>query len=886
LNPVAELNTALAGRYDVEREIGAGGMATVYLARDIKHNRRVALKVLRPDLGAVLGVERFLSEIQVTANLQHPNLLPLFDSGEAAGQLFYVMPFVEGESLRVRLDREKQLPVDEAVRIATAIAAALDYAHRHNVIHRDLKPENILLHEGQPVVADFGIALAVSNAGGGRITQTGLSLGTPHYMSPEQATGDRAIDARTDLYSLGAITYEMLTGDPPHTGSTSQAIIARVLTERPRSIRSSRPNVPAHVEAAVEHALEKLPADRFASAHEFADALSGKVILASTAAATAQQAAPNVFGAPRGRRALFFGVGAAVLWAATLAMTAVLARRAPDAPEVRFSVVTPFSGATPPASPLQMAVSPNGRNLAFVADAPAGGGATMVWIRRIGETVATPIAGSESGGGLFWSPDSRFVAYFTAQPNRRIMKVDITGGLPQRVCDVPAGGAGGTWNRDNVILFASGGNLYTVVAASGTPVELNTHGPDGSGAARPAFLPDGRHFLFVAGPASGSPAIFAGSLDGGSVKRVDVAGSATVAYASPGFLIYARAGDLFAQRFSVRGLAVSGEPIHLASDVATGQTGVAAYSVSDNGVLAFRTGATVVRTAEVHWYSRDGKLLGTVGEPGPYSQARLSPDDKRVALVRADPNSGKNDIWTLDLASNIPNRLTFDTARVNDPTWTPDGRSIAFFSRRKGKNDFYQKTLGASTDSVVFESPGNLKYPEDFSSDGRFLLWHRTNQLMALPLTGDRTPMVLGDSAYGKDEGRFAPDGHWVSYGSNESGNWEVHVASFPAFENRHQVSARGGVQGRWRADGKELFYLTPDGKVMSVAVKGAGATTEFAAPVALFPSPLKSPGNNQPQFSVSRDGQRFLFLVPQEQSREAIDPITVVVNWQSGLKK
>src|SRR3990170_750647 len=246
MDAVAQLNAALTGRYEVEREIGAGGMATVYLARDVRHDRRVALKVLRPELGAVLGVERFLAEIKVTANLQHPNLLALFDSGEAEGLLFYVMPYVEGESLRARLDREKQLPVDEALRIAGAVASALDYAHRHQVIHRDLKPENILLHEGQPLVADFGIALAVSNAGGNRITQTGLSLGTPQYMSPEQATGDRAIDGRTDIYSLAAVTYEMLVGDPPHIGSTAQAIMARVLTEKPRSVRTTRPTVPAH----------------------------------------------------------------------------------------------------------------------------------------------------------------------------------------------------------------------------------------------------------------------------------------------------------------------------------------------------------------------------------------------------------------------------------------------------------------------------------------------------------------------------------------------------------------------------------------------------------------------------------------------------------------
>jgi serine/threonine-protein kinase len=289
MDPGSQLNAALAGRYDIDREIGAGGMATVYLARDLKHNRKVALKVLKPELGAVLGVERFLAEIQVTANLQHPNLLPLFDSGEANGLLFYVMPFVEGESLRARLEREKQLPVDEAVRIAVAIAGALDYAHQHGVIHRDLKPENILLQAGQPVIADFGIALAVSKAGGARVTQTGLSLGTPQYMSPEQATGDKVIDGRTDIYSLAAMTYEMLTGEPPHTGTSAQAIIAKLMTEDVRPLTVLRRAVPAHVDAAVRHGLEKLAADRFATAGDLARALTGErpVVLAGAAAAGA-----------------------------------------------------------------------------------------------------------------------------------------------------------------------------------------------------------------------------------------------------------------------------------------------------------------------------------------------------------------------------------------------------------------------------------------------------------------------------------------------------------------------------------------------------------------------------------------------------------------------
>jgi serine/threonine-protein kinase len=269
-----QLQRTLGETYTIDREIGRGGMATVFLARDEKHHRSVALKVLDPELGAVLGAERFLSEIRVTAALQHPNLLPLFDSGEAGGLLYYVMPYVEGESLRHRLDREKQLPIDEALHIATAVANALDYAHAHGVIHRDLKPENILLQHGQPVVADFGIALAVRNAGGARVTQTGLSLGTPQYMSPEQASGDRAIDGRTDIYSLAAVLYEMLAGEPPHTGTSAQAIIAKLMTTEPRPVRTLRPAVAPNVAMAVERALAKVPADRFASPKAFAEALA------------------------------------------------------------------------------------------------------------------------------------------------------------------------------------------------------------------------------------------------------------------------------------------------------------------------------------------------------------------------------------------------------------------------------------------------------------------------------------------------------------------------------------------------------------------------------------------------------------------------------------
>ncbi|MEK7403069.1 MAG: serine/threonine-protein kinase, partial [Gemmatimonadota bacterium] len=410
MNVLDQLKSSLADRYEIEREIGAGGMATVYLARDLRHDRPVAVKVLNPDLGAVLGVERFLAEIKVTANLQHPNLLPLFDSGEAGGLLFYVMPYVDGESLRAKLMREKQLPIDEAVRIAIAVASALDHAHQHGVIHRDLKPENILMQSGQPVIADFGIALAVSKAGGNRVTQTGISLGTPQYMSPEQATGDRVIDGRSDIYSLAAMTYEMLTGEAPHTGNTAQAIIARVLTEKPRSIRLARESVPEHVAAAVEHALEKLAADRYSTAREFGEAIQGRGVATTQTSARSVQRDRNRSWRSRLGDPLTLGLG--VVAAGALVAIVVLVTRAPlvdTMPPIRYVLSTPDSAKPVDWFPWPAAISPDGGTVVYSVGSPTGG--SMLYSLRTDQLEPRPIPGSAGGFQPLFSPDGQWLAF-------------------------------------------------------------------------------------------------------------------------------------------------------------------------------------------------------------------------------------------------------------------------------------------------------------------------------------------------------------------------------------------------------------------------------------------------------------------------------------------
>jgi serine/threonine-protein kinase len=463
-------------------------MATVYLARDVKHERLVALKVLDPELAAIMGVERFLAEIRVTAHLQHPNLLPLFDSGKTeSGSLFYVMPFVDGESLRQRLDREKQLPVDEAIRITTAIASALDYAHRHHVVHRDLKPENVLLAEGQPLVADFGIALAVTHAGGHRITQTGLSLGTPSYMSPEQATGDRAIDSRTDIYSLGAMLYEMLTGEPPHTGSTAQAIIARVLTEKPRGVRAVRPAVPAHVEAAVERALEKMPADRWPTAGAFCDALVGKTTSVLTATSPRHPSRARDLLAP-----VPLGLLALALVTTTVAIVEWrVARRSEDGSVVRFMM--PLNGGERAVVSPAPAISPDGKAIVYTGITSTG--QPLLFLRTLDDLKPRPIPGTEQAVQPSFSPDGQWVAFHAGG---ELKKVHLATGSVRTLARI-ALPVGIDWGPGDAIVVSQDNRLVVVPSGGGAAKPLTTlDSANGEESQRgPHFMPDGKSVLFL-----------------------------------------------------------------------------------------------------------------------------------------------------------------------------------------------------------------------------------------------------------------------------------------------------------------------------------------------------------------------------------------------------
>ncbi|MFI5309650.1 MAG: protein kinase [Gemmatimonadales bacterium] len=871
-NAVAQLNAALAGRYEIEREIGAGGMATVYLARDVRHNRKVALKLLKPELGAVLGVERFLAEIQVTANLQHPNLLPLFDSGEVNGLLFYVMPFVEGESLRARLDREKQLPVDEAVGIAAAVASALDYAHRHDVIHRDLKPDNILLHEGQPLVADFGIALAVSRAGGNRITQTGLSLGTPQYMSPEQATGDRALDGRTDIYSLGAVLYEMLVGDPPHTGSTSQAIIAKVLTERPRRVRAGRPTVPAHVDASVDRALEKLAADRFATARDFSDAITGARAFASVVhGGRGEAAAPSTWTRRTRAIAPWLVAAAAAGWALS-----VPSRKAATLPTIRFLV--PIAPASRPTTAGGLAVSENGAQFTWTGQTPNG---FQLFVHSLNDVQTRPVAGTEGGSQPCFSPDGEWIAFFAGG---KLRKASTAGGSPVTIANAETGGlAGCTWGAAGEIVFGDGrAGLFRVPASGGVARRFTK--PDSASGERshwePQFLRDGKTLVFLSWRSGPEPAHLAFATLDGKVT-ISTQTGLQPQQLEDGTLLFASAdGTLMAAPFDAHRLAV-GAPVPLAENVSVRANGYAAWAVSPGGTLVIQRSEITMRLVLV---ARNGGFEPLTTEMRPFRGPRVSPDGGRIAVEVNRGLGNHPDIWVLNRSSRTLSRVTTD-GLSSDPLWSLDGKRVLFTSQTESSSSplagiYWRNADGTGETERVVSAPG-VQWAEAWTPDGRTLVYEEYRPGMHTHLgvirLGDKDPMPILPSPSSLRVPVISPDGHWVAYASDESGRLEVYVAPYPSGNGKWQVSTEGGDEPVWAHSGRELFYRD----LTSVIAATVRTSPEFGVTArhALFDDPYaRSTTRN---YDVMPDDQHFVMLRPSEESER----FEVVANWLPELR-
>jgi len=881
MTSIAQLKTSLALRYDVEREIGQGGMATVYLARDLRHDRPVALKVLKPELGAVLGADRFLAEIKVTANLQHPNLLPLFDSGEVDGLLFYVMPFVEGESLRAKLDREKQLPVEEAIRIAASVAGALDYAHMRGVIHRDLKPENVLLHAGQPVLADFGIALAVANAGGNRVTQTGLSLGTPQYMSPEQATGDRAIDGRTDIYSLGAVLYEMLTGEPPHTGSTAQAVIARVLTDKPRRVRASRETVPAHVEAAIERALMKLPADRFATARDFCDAITGARPVALTngdmRAAAADDDVRFSIARPKAKmRAAMLALAAAVV-----AIGAWGWLRPVAAPSLRARFSITLDGEGKLRSELggsNIAVSPDGSQFVYLGGAEA----TRLYIRAMNELEAKPIAGTERAASPKFSPDGQWLAFVSRGALR---KIPLAGGPAVTISDNVGRYS---WGDNGVIVLAQNGDNFNSglwrVSAAGGPQERLTQ-PDTArgetGHTWPEMLPGGKAVVFAVtkGPLTGEVA--AVDLETRKISRFGVSGI-NPRFVRTGHLLLGQPdGGVVAVPFDHRRLRVTGPAVTVVSGVLVKGGGAVELGVSRNGTLVYVEGETMSHLTLV---DRSGAERPLSLNNDRASNPRFARDGNRIAFAHG-PSNTVNDIWVHDLASGTTTRITSD-GLSDRPEWTADGRRLAWRHRASTgapSEMWWQPWDGSGKPEVLAGSERGF-FNLAFSPTGSFFAATKSDENADIYITpldslSVSRPAVIGSGT--KISPKVSPDGRWLAYVSSQTGGGAVFVSSTTGTGGRHQISVDGGREPLWDPGGRALYYRG-NGYVMMASITASPNLVVARRDTVFRDNFVRARGRGAASYDVSPDGEQFLMLSGGDEPQKVI----VVFGWLDELRE
>jgi serine/threonine-protein kinase len=860
------LTAALADRYQIERELGQGGMATVYLAHDLRHDRHVAIKVLHPELAAALGSERFLSEIKTTAKLQHPHILPLLDSGQADGLLFYVMPYVSGETLRARLERERQLPIADAVRIAREVADALSTAHALGIVHRDIKPENILLQGGHALVADFGIALAVQHAGGQRMTQTGLSLGTPQYMSPEQAMGEKTVDARADVYALGAVTYEMLTGEPPFTGSTVQAIVAKLMTDPARPLTELRKSVPVHVEAAVLAALEKVPADRMGSATAFAQALGDETYTASGATGgvrTRRRAAPAV---PRRWLLVALAINALLAVAVLLLWLRAPAPQATSRQQVqlwRHSMQDPMApGARIVGT--QAAIAPDGSSIVF-SDSTAAGFMLMRKLRDAGE--ATPLAGTEGAFSPFFSPDGKWVGYLTA--DNKLKKVPVVGGgsvtLAQNTAVEYKAGA---WLDDGTIVYAGAlAAVMRIPADGGSGVRLAL--PEKLGQASTLWpLPGSRGFLFTACPGNCATASSLYAYDfAADSARLLVPGAAGVWYSPTGHLLYtSREGGLYATVFDARRFEQRSGAVPILEGVRPGS-----FTLSQSGGVLYSIHSA--RTAsQLVWVSRDGKAqpLDSTWR-GHFEYPAVSPDGNALAVSLRDKTT---DLW-IRRADGARQKVIAGGAANWRPSWLPDGRSLTFVSvgNPEDQNDvavYRVRTDGSATPELLQKEKFGI-WEAEVSRDSQWMILRLDEEgananLRKRRLAGDTTltPLLIDPNLTLSIA--LSPDTRWLAYTSNESGEqYEVYVASFPDMASKRLVSSGGGTEPRWSRDGRELFFVS-GGRLMAVPVQpGAGFNPGIPRP--LFSVAGYRRARNHQQYDVAPDG-RFLMI---RESAEAV---------------
>jgi serine/threonine protein kinase len=878
------------GPYEIHSPLGAGGMGEVYRARDIRLDRTVAIKVLASHLSASPELkQRMEREARAISSLNHPHICQLYDIGSQDGTGYLVMEFLEGETLAERL-RKGALPLNETLKIGIAVAEALAVAHRHGIVHRDLKPGNIMLTKSGAKLMDFGLA---KSAGAGvpagassapllsaahtmseaspfsPLTTAGTMIGTIQYMSPEQIEGKEA-DARSDLFALGGNLYEMVTGARPFGGKSQISVASAILEKEPEPISAVQPLTPPALQHIIAACLAKNPDDRFQTAHDIALQLKWIAQNGTTTLRSTEE--------KRSNRELLAWLIAGVLTLMLIASVLLWLRPKESEQATYFFAPLPFAAR-------DVAVSLNGHTVAMVGRRESER-YNMLWTYEPGAQEATSLANTEGASSPFWSPDGQSLGFFA---DGKLKRLNLVGGAVQVLCEAP-NGRGGSWNKDGVILFTPSGTLgvglYRISASGGTPAQVTVPDKALSEASNrwPVFLPDGIHFLYSGFHISARNdlySIYVGSLNSNE-KRLVVRAKGNAAYADPGYLLFDRDQTLFAQHFDTKKFELTGEPVPVFTDVQFfPRIAKAVFAASSTGLLVSQRNADS-GVSQVLVFDRKGQQTGIALNPGIYGNIMLAPNGRVLAADTTDPANQNTDIWTYNLENQTSKRLTFVPGIESLPIWSPDGSRIVFSSNRELKFDMYMKDSNGAQEEKLIAPGGPDAFPTDWSHDGKYVFYQRGPDLWFVTIPDLRSTQFLKATSTLKN-GRFSPDGKWLAYSSNESGRWEIYVTSFPDAHGKWQVSNAGGDQARWRGDGKELFYLSNEGRIMAVPVK-IGANFDAGTPIALFQANPREMVATSEQFcyDVSKDGQKFFI---NTQLKTAMTPMSVVLNWGAKLK-
>ncbi|MFN7929707.1 MAG: protein kinase [Blastocatellia bacterium] len=905
--------------YEIIAPLGAGGMGEVYRARDTRLHREVALKVLPTTFAQDADrLRRFEQEAKATSSLNHPNILTVHDFGLHDGAPYIVMELLDGEELRAQLGNGA-LPVRKAIDYAQQIVAGLAAAHEKGIVHRDLKPENLFVTKDQRVkILDFGLAklrksdrekerrrdsgqedqdtllfgapgapsLRLSVSPSHPLTQPGTVMGTVAYMSPEQVRG-QDLEQRSDIFSFGLILYEMLAGQRAFAGESPAETMSAIAKEEPRDLSELNPKVTPPLEKIVRHCLEKKPEHRFQTARDLGFALEALAVPGSAGGspATGVSALPALAREPRalsGRERLAWLIAGVLALLALALGVAYFKRAATDVRAVRLAFAPPENVTFDNGLDDSVVVSPDGQKLVFTGQ--SADGKRHLYVRPLDSMDATLLSGTDEPVNPFWSPDSRSLGFGS---RGKLKRIDLASGRPQTLYDAfsPQGGA---WSRAGVILFATGqgGGLFQIPATGGEPQPVTKVGAGESIHLFPWFLPDGRHFLYrVVG--SEAQRTFVGSVDSKEVKPL-LADGASAVYAPPGWIFFVRNMALMAQSFDPTRFELKGDAFPLTKPTDNNVIIGNPISVSENGVLIWQGDRQ--QESRLVWFDRAGRQEATVGPPIKVTGGqvpRLSPDEKHALIQRRDLQTRNVDIWVIDLARNLPIRLTSDPASDQYPLWSPDGSRVIFSASRGGISGLYQKAANNVGDEALLLKGGGIT-PTDWSADGQFIFYSRAAEktrrdVLIIPLFGDRTPYSLLNSEFDEYQPQLSPDMHWLAYVSDESSNYEVYVQPFTTDGklggNKQRISVNGGNRPRFGRNGQELFYVAADGMMMAVKINGA----TFEPPKVLFKTRmLTSMTQSGIEYDVTADGQRFLIGTQVGEP----SPVSVILNWTEGLKK